>query len=989
MKQFVKIKFILTLVSMLFIHSVFGQEVSIEGVITDSETNEPIPGVTVALKNTQIGTISSIDGEYVIKANRGDVLVFSFIGYQTQELVVSPGTNYHIALNSDMVDVGEVMVIGYGQLKKDDATGSVSSVTTKDFNKGAITSPQDLLVGKTSGVQITTAGGEPGSAATIRIRGGSSLSASNDPLFIIDGVPIDNDGVSGMRNPLNTINPNDIESFSVLKDASATAIYGSRASNGVIIITTKKGSKGGLKFNYNGNTSVGLRTKEIETFSANDYRELITNRYGSGSNAENLLGDANTNWQDKIFQTAVGHDHNFSMSGSAMDTPFRLSLGYSNQKGLLKTSGLDRFTGNLNLNPSFFDEHLKVDLNIKGMFIKNRFADNGSINSAMLFDPTKNVYDESSPYGGYFTWMDGDKPNSLATSNPLALLEQKEDRSEVYRSIGNAKFDYKLHFLPQLTATLNLGYDYSFSEGTVKIPEEAAFAYRKASDGTDISGEDRKYSQDKRNELLDFYLKYDKKLPSLNSKFDIMGGYSWQHFWRENYVKATSVNGDYLIEPEQTTPTENYLVSFFGRMNYSFKDRYLLTVTVRHDGTSRFAEDNRWGTFPSVALAWRLKEESFLQNVEALSNLKLRLGYGITGQQYITSDNYPYLAKYTISRQTARYLMGDEWVTMARPDGYDADLKWEETTTYNLGIDYGFLNERINGSIELYQRETKDLINEIPVAAGTNFTNVLLTNVGTLENKGVEFNLNVRPVVTTDLFWEIGFNMSRNVNKITKLTNVDNPDYNGVQTGGISTGIGGYAKINSVGKPANSFYMFQQVYDHQGMPIEGLYADRNDDGVVNEKDMYHYKSSAPDFLFGLSSRLEYKNWDFSFAARASLGNYMYNDLAAGNATYQYVYNSNYLQNVPRSVLNSNFESQQTYSDYYVQDASFIKLDNVSAGYRFDKVMKGLLDIRLSLTVQNALVITNYDGVDPEVFEGIDNAVYPRPRTFVLGANISF
>jgi len=968
---------------------VSGQTISVKGLIVDSDDNKPIPGVTVVIKGTHLGTISAGDGSYVLDAQNDDVILFSFIGYQTQELIVGSTVNYNVSLRSDMVDVGEVMIIGYGQMKKSDATGSVSSVSTKDFNKGAITSPQDLLTGKASGVQITTAGGEPGSAATIRIRGGSSLSASNDPLFIIDGVPVDNDGVSGMRNPLNTINPNDIESFSVLKDASATAIYGSRASNGVIIITTKKGAKGALKFNYNGNASVGFRTNGIETFSPNEYRTLISNRYGDGSNAQQMLGTANTDWQDEIFQTATGHDHNFSMSGAAMDTPFRLSIGYSNQKGLLKTSELDRYTASLNVTPTFFDDHLKMDLNLKGMFIKNRFADNGAINSAILFDPTQNVYDETSPFGGYYTWMDGDKPSNLATSNPLALLNQREDKSEVYRSIGNAKFDYQFHFIPELTATLNLGYDYSFSDGTVFIPENAAFAYRKASDGTDISGEDRVYSQDKRNELLDFYLKYDKQLPSINSKFDIMGGYSWQHFWREDYVKATSVNGNYLIEPEQTIPTENYLVSFFGRMNYSFKDRYLLTLTVRQDGTSRFSNNNRWGTFPSIAFAWRIKEESFLRNVDVLSNLKLRMGYGITGQQYITSDNYPYLAKYTLSRETARYLMGNEWVTMARPDGYDANLKWEETTTYNLGIDYGFFNERINGSIELYQRETNDLINEIPVAAGTNFTNVILTNVGTLENKGVEFNLNVRPIVKPDVFWEIGFNLSRNVNEITKLTNVDNPDYNGVQTGAISTGIGGYAKINSVGKPANSFYMFQQVYDHHGNPIEGVYADRNDDGVVNEKDMYHYKSSAPDVLFGLSSRFEYKNWDFSFAARASLGNYMYNDLAAGNANYQYVYNSSYLQNIPVSVLQTNFERQQIYSDYYVQEASFLKVDNVSLGYRFNSVLNDLVDLRLSLTVQNALVVTDYDGVDPEVFDGIDNAVYPRPRTFVFGANISF
>lgn len=836
--------------------TLFAQQRLVTGVVIESQTNEPIPGTTVIIKGTQRGAVSASDGTFSINVTNADTLLVSSVGFENQ--VVPVGNRMHITvmLKPQVISFQEIVVIGYGQVRREDATGAIVSVSTKDFNRGAITSPQELISGKVSGVQITTSGGAPGGGATIRIRGGSSLSASNDPLFVIDGVPVDNDGVSGMRNPMSTINPNDIESFTILKDASATAIYGSRASNGVIIITTKTGAKGALKFNYDGNFSVGTKTNQIDVLNADEYKSLIYSRYGESSGAAALLGNSRTNWQDQIFQTAIGHDHNFSMMGAAKNTPFRLSLGYSNQTGLLKTSTMERFTGAINATPTFFDDHLKVGLNLKGMFIKNRFAPTGAIGNAILFDPTKPVYDNSSPYGGYTTWMDGDKPASFSPVNPVAQLMQRHDESEVWRSIGSAKFDYKFHFLPDLNATLNIGYDFSSTDGSVYIPVNAAFAYRKASDETDQSGEDRIYTQDKKNKLLDFYLNYNKALPSLHSKLDVMAGYSWQHFWREDYVNATSVNGSYIITPEQVLPTENYLVSFFGRMNYSFRDKYLLTFTVRQDGTSRFSEDNRWGMFPSLAAAWRINQESFLANSLVVSNLRLRVGYGITGQQYITNDNYPYLARYSYSLETARYLFGNRWITMARPAGYDANLKWEETSTANLGVDFGFFNERINGSLELYKRETKDLINEIPVAAGTNFTNILLTNVGNLENNGVEFNLNVRPIVSSNLFWEVGMNFTKNVNKITKLTAVEDPSYQGAVTGLISGGTGNYAKINSVGKPANSFFVYQQAYNQQGKPVAGLYVDRDGDGEITIEDKYHFKSSAPDFIMGLSSRVE-------------------------------------------------------------------------------------------------------------------------------------
>jgi TonB-dependent starch-binding outer membrane protein SusC len=968
--------------------SVFAQQRTITGQVTDSGEGSPIPGVNVVVKGASTGAITDFDGNFSIQASNADILIFSYMGYTRQEVTVGANNNLKISLVASELGLDEVVVIGYGQVRKDDATGSLLSVSTKDFNKGA-TSPEELLSGKVSGVQITNSGGAPGSGNTIRIRGGASLSANNDPLIVIDGVPVDNDGVSGMANPLSSINPNDIESFTVLKDASATAIYGSRASNGVIIITTKKGSKEGMKINYNGNASIGFKTKEIEVFSADDFRALIISKYGTGSAAADLLGNSKTNWQDEIFQPAFGTDHLISISDAIYKIPTRVSLGYSNEAGILKTSSLKRFTGSVNINPSFFDDHLKVDLSLKGMNIKNRFAPTGAIGSAILFDPTQSVYDASSAYGGYFTWLDGGVPSTFATDNPVALLNQTKDESTVNRLIGNLKLTYNFHFLPELSATLNTGLDYSNSDGTVYIPADAGFQYSVASDGTDQSGKDKVYSQDKKNQLIDFYLNYSKELKSIKSKVDVMGGYSWQHFWKSDYVYSTSISKEYLIDPEVTTPTENYLVSFFGRLNYSLMDKYMLTFTVRDDGTSRFSKENRWGLFPSAALAWRLSEESFLKNSNVLSNLKLRLGYGVTGQQYITSNNYPYLAQYSYSLSTARYLFGNEWVTMARPAGYNANLKWEETTTTNVGLDYGFLKDRINGSVELYYRETKDLINEIPVAMGTNFTNKILTNIGTLENKGIEFNLNVKPIVSKDLTWEIGFNFTRNINNITKLTAVDDPSYKGVEVGTISTGKGLYAKINSVGHPVNTYYVYQQVYDPQGKPIEGLYVDRNKDGKITIDDRYYNHSSAPDCLLGISSRLDYKNWEFSFSGRASIGNYIYADYEAGGATYQYLLYGTFIQNVPTSVLNSGFNTQQVQSDYYVRNASFFRMDNMSLAYRFDGLWNNKVNMKLSLTAQNVFVITKYDGLDPEVFDGMDNTIYPRPTTILFGVNLDF
>jgi len=1010
----------------------FSQEAKVTGTVTDATDGTTLPGASVVIKGTTQGTITDINGKYKIKVAPNTTLVFSFMGYETQEIVVQPNTVVNIALVAQATRLDEFVVVGYGVQKKKDATGSITAIESKEFNTGAITSPTELVKGKIAGVQITNGGGAPGEGATIRIRGGSSLSASNDPLFVIDGIPVDNDGISGMRNPLNTINPNDIETFTVLKDASATAIYGSRASNGVIIITTKKGKKGApLKVNYTGNFSYYTPTKTIDVLGADEFRNLIQERY---PNQVGMLGDANTNWQDEIYQNATGMDHNISFSGAYKTLPYRLSLGYSDQDGILKTDNLKRTTINAALNPTLFDDHLKVNFNIKYVNVKNQFADRGAIGAALQYDPTKPVNSNktynpyytndvngdgiadtilmpSTNYGGYYAWVQSngtDIPVEQGSRNPVAQINMRDDQSDVNRVIGNVQLDYKLHFLPDLRANLNLGYDYSKATGDVIVPDYAPWSYDPLNGG----GTYNSYEQEKKNELFDFYLNYIKDVKSIKSHFDIMAGYSWQHFWRKNY----SVNGNYSREftidsirpgvyqknffgdPKRTynidtvdNPTENYLVSFFGRFNYTFKDRYLLTFTLRDDGTSRFSPDTRWGLFPSAAFAWKIIDEPWMKKIEILSQLKLRAGYGITGQQNINQGDYPYLPRYTLSNQYARYQLGNLFYYTLRPEGYDYNIKWEETSTLNFGLDFGFANDRVYGSIDIYKRKTKDLINFIPVPAGTNLSNFILTNIGDLENQGVEFSITTRPISTVNTSWQIGFNATYNKNKITKLTATDDPDYLGVETGGISGGVGNYIQMHSVGHPANSFFVFEQVYGTDGKPIQGMYVDRNGDGEITNADRYHYKKPAADFYFGINSNLKYKNWNFSFSGRANFGNYMYNNIASENSVYERLYRPEgpYLGNITTSVYETDFVNPQFLSDYYIQDASFFRMDNISLSYLFPSIVNGKASLRLKATVNNAFVITKYDGIDPEISNGIDNRLYPRPRTYVLGLSLQF
>ncbi len=991
------IKNILPLLMLLLISMyAFGQRGTVTGVVSDAQTGETLPGANVVIQGTTTGTVTNIDGEYTFSVPVGDVtLVASFIGYDSMVRTITIGEDETIVLNFalrlDVETLEEFVVIGYGIQRRTDATGSVITVGERDFNMGNITTPGELLRGKMPGVQITSAGGAPGSGETIRIRGGSSLRADNDPLIVIDGVPIESQGVPGLRNPLSTINPNDIESFTVLKDASATAIYGSRASNGVILITTKQGKRDmPLQLNYAGTYSLSSNIRTADVLGADEFRSLVNERYGDRPSVIGMIGDANTIWQDQIFRDAIAHDHTFSATGAFRGLPYRIAVGYKEEEGVLLRDHIQRASASINLNPSFFDDHLNVTLNARGVNIENQFANEGAIGAAVAFDPTQPVMVEGGKFGGYFTWEEGGIPKGVATNNPVALLDLTNNQSTVNRLIGNLQLDYKVHWLPKLRANMNLAYDYSESEGTNFTPDYAAWAYVSG-------GSDGIYDQQRKNTLFDFYLNYGDELPSINSRFDIMGGYSWQHFWNKGSSYVTNIPGniagtDFRIFEDVNYEQEHYLISFFGRANYYFMERYIMTFTLRNDHTSRFSPETRSGVFPSAAFAWRIDQEDFMANLPAFNELRLRLGWGITGQQNVTGNYYPYLARYTRSREGASYPFGiGNFLQTWRPEGYDINIKWEETTTYNLGIDYALFDDRYYGSIDIYLRETDDLINEIPIPAGTNLTNFIVTNIGSMENRGVEFSIFTRPVVREDLRWQIGFNATYNERKITRLTAVDDPTYIGIQTGGISGGVGNFAGIHSVGQTPGSFYVYQQVYDQDGNPIEGLYVDRSGDGTISSADLFHFKSPMPDYFFGITSEVTYKDWTFSFAGRANIGNYVYNNVSSMNGELSRLHRPEgpYLSNITSDALDVMFNNAQYLSSFYVQDGSFFKMDHITLGYNFIDVMNTGANLSLSAVVQNAFMITGYKGLDPEVANGIDNNIYPRPRIFALNVNLRF
>jgi TonB-linked SusC/RagA family outer membrane protein len=971
----------------------FAQTGGIKGKVVD-ETNLALPGASVTVAGTSTGATTDPNGNYTITGLKpGNYTVTAkFLGYFSIEKIVTVGNSIitvDFALKPQNTNLNEVVVVGYGTQRKKDLTGSIVSVNAKDFNQGPITTPEALIAGKVSGVQITSNSGAPGAGSTIRIRGGASITASNDPLIVIDNVPVSNSGIAGIDNALATINPNDIESFNILKDASATAIYGSRASNGVIIITTKKGKGGKFAVDFSTLNSLSKITKEAPVLTSAEFRSVTSSPQAGLTTAQKAeVGTANTDWQSLIYRQAFSTDNNITFTGGIKGLPYRLSIGYLDQDGILKRDNLKRTTVALNLNHNFLGESLKVDFNIKGTYTDREFANQGAIGAAVGFDPTQPVYSGNSNYGGYFEWLDpsgNGNPNPLAPRNPLGLLNQYQANGYTKRTLGSLTANYIFPFLKELQFNATFGGDITDGMGNTYIPPTAASNFIQTYKGlySQYFSENYTYNND-------YYLKYTKDFKDIKSHLDVQAGYSYQyfHFYTkpENTYAADKTN--ITTAAANSFPGQYYIESPFGRLNFTFDDKYLLTATIRDDRSSRFSELRRNGYFPSVALAWRLKEEPFFKAMTSLSDLKFRIGYGITGQQDLGLAYFPYLAVYDPSNISAGYQFGNPgtFINTLRADAYNTLIKWEQTATSNIGFDYGFLNGRINGSIDYYYKKTKDLLFDTPVPDGTNLTNHVLANIGNLHSQGIELNINVNAINTQDINWNIGYNVSFNKIVVDNLSATKDPNQI-IATGGIPGGVGNTIQLLKAGYSPYEFYVYQQVYGQNGMPLNGVYVDRNGDGnTINDK--YLYKHPNPTVFMGFNSNLSYKKWNVGFTMRANLDNYVYNAVQASNGAYAGLKFQGYLNNLPNSILKTNFTQYQLYSDYYVENASFLRMDNANLSYNFGKIA-GLNSFRVTANVQNVFVITNYTGLDPEVSSGIDNNIYPRPRVYSLGVNASF
>ncbi|WP_194765938.1 SusC/RagA family TonB-linked outer membrane protein [Tamlana sp. I1] len=951
---------------------------TVTGVVSESGTNIPIAGANIIVKGTTTGAVSDFDGNYTVSVNTGETLVFSFIGYQTKELKYTGQSTLNMSLTEDASLLDEVVVIGYGTVRKEDVTGAADLVTTKDFNQGPIVNAPQLIQGKVSGVSVTSSSGAPGDGQEIRIRGNSSLSLNNNPLIVLDGIPLDQGGIGGSRNPLNMVNPNDIESMTVLKDASATSIYGSRAANGVIIVTTKKGKSSDFKFNLNTLTSIGSPIAKVDVLNADEFRDIVTNHPQANATTLSLLQDYDTDWQDEIYGNAFGQDHAFSALGAAWGIPMRASVSYTDYGGILKRDNFKRTTGSISLTPKLFDDHLKIELNARGNYTENFFGNRDAIGSANSYAPTQPVYDANSPYAGYSSWIDpatGLEP-SLANTNPVALLNLRDDESEVRRFIGNAKLDYQLHFFEDLTATVNIALDKSNSHGRTIVSD-----LMPTTDPT-WNGSENTYRNESTNQLFDAYLTYNKTFNETHNLTAVVG-YSYQSFEYNNY------SYDSELEERGNTyefidKSKNVLLSYFGRLNYDYDGRYLVTATLRADASSKLNPDDRWGYFPSVALAWNIHNESFLED-SALNELKLRVGYGEVGNVNGLGE-YLFLTRYSGSQSNANYQFGNSFYQTYRPDPVNPDLRWEVGNTLNVGLDYSFLDRRISGSINGYIKKTKDLIANASIDPFTNFGSRIDKNIGDMENKGIEFAINLTPVQTKDFEWSINYNIAVNDNKITDLP------FDQV-TGGISGGVGNNIQLHTEGEAPYSFYVLQQIYDANGKPIEGAFVDRNGDNIINDADKYVHKNPYADVIMGLNTNLNYKKWDLSVITRANIGNYAYNNVASGNSYLNGVIptTNNFLWNIHSDYLNTGFKDQTDnnfLSSHFIEDASFFKIDNITLGYTIDDALKDT-SFRIYGSVQNLLTVTGYNGLDPEINGGIDNSFYPRPRTIVLGLNVGF
>ena len=958
---------------------------TIKGEVTDAQNGEALIGATVMVEGEKGGTVTDFDGNFSLQvSSSAKKIKVSYIGYIDKILSISD--NMKVKLESDSKALADVVVIGYGTARKSDLTGSVATVKSKDFNKGLVSSPEQLINGKVSGVQIMSNSGSASAGSTIRVRGGASLNASNDPLIVLDGVPLEQGGISGnSSNFLSMINPSDIESMTVLKDASSTAIYGSRASNGVIIITTKKGQQGAVKVNFNTTNSLQTRAQMVDMLSRDEFVNVI-NQFGT-DNQKSLLGTANTDWNDEVYRTAFGTDNNLSVSGSIDKwLPFRVSVGYYNQSGLVRKDNVERWTGNVVLTPSFFQDHLKLTINAKGTLNNNSFNNGGAVWAAATFNPTIPVYSGNDKYGGYNEALDADGvPVNAGVRNPRGLVDLYDSKSKVSRFIGSMDVDYKVHFLPDLKLHATVGADYAKGDGTVYVPAYAAQSYNK---DESLGGSDYKYGPQKNeNRLLTLYANYAKYFEDIKSNVDLTAGYDYQYWKSTTPLYYTKSAAGTNLSTVKASDYRHVMLSYYGRINYSFDGKYLLTATVRRDASSRFSKDTRWGTFPSVALGWTLTEEPWLKNQKVLSNLKLRASYGVTGQQE-GIGNYNYLPVYTYSVTGAEAFINGQYINTYRPEAYVSDLKWETTTSWNFGLDFGFLNGRIGGAIDFYTRKTKDLLASVPTAAGTNFSKTILTNVGNVDSKGIEISLNATPIQNKDWEWNLSYNFTWQNMKVKNLSLTKGGSQTNVKVG---PSIDAYQfQVLSEGYEPYMFYVYHQLYDSKtGKPIEGAYADLNNDGEINDADLYRYHSPAPKYIMGLSTSLRYKQLTLGMSFRANIDNYVYNGMGMSTGAFETVsYNNSQLNNLNTSFLKTGFKTRQYLSDYYVENASFLKLDNLSLSYNVGKINKWA-SLTVSAMVQNVFTITGYSGTDPEVPNGMDNSFYPRPRTYSVSLGLQF
>ena len=984
-RKFRQRSFLLVALLLMGCLQLLAQTRTVKGVVTDAQNGEALIGATVMVEGDKSGTVTDFDGNFSLQVpSSAKKVKISYIGYIDQVVAISD--NMKVNLESDSKALADVVVIGYGTARKSDLTGSVATVKAKDFNKGLVSSPEQLINGKVSGVQIMSNSGSASAGSTIRVRGGASLNASNDPLIVLDGVPLEQGGISGnSSNFLSMINPSDIESMTVLKDASSTAIYGSRASNGVIIITTKKGQQGGLKVNFNTTNSMQTRAQMVDMLSHDDFVNVI-NQFGT-DNQKSLLGNANTDWNDEVYRTAFGTDNNLSLSGSiGKYLPFRVSAGYYNQSGLVRKDNVERWTGNVVLTPSFFQDHLKLTINAKGTLNNNSFNNSGAVWAAATFNPTIPVYSGNNSYGGFNEALDADGyPVNAGVRNPRGLVDLYDSKSKVSRFIGSMDVDYKVHFLPDLKLHATVGADYAKGDGTIHVPVYAAQSYNK---DESLGGSDYKYGPQKNeNRLLTLYANYAKYFEDIKSNVDLTAGYDYQYWKSTTPLYYTKSAAGTNLSTVKASDYRHVMLSYYGRINYSFDGKYLLTATVRRDASSRFSKDTRWGTFPSVALGWTLTEEPWLKNQKVLSNLKLRASYGITGQQE-GIGNYNYLPVYTASVTGAEAFINGHYITTYRPETYVSDLKWETTTSWNFGLDFGFLDGRLGGAIDFYTRKTKDLLASVPPAAGSTFSKTILTNVGNVDSKGIEVSLNATPIQTKDCEWNLSYNFTWQNMKVKNLSLTPGGTQTNVKVG---PSIDAYQfQVLSEGYEPYMFYVYHQLYDPEsGKPIEGAYADLNNDGEINDADLYRYHSPAPKYIMGLSTSLRYKQLTLGMSFRANIDNYVYNGMGMSTGAWETVsYNNSQLNNLNTSFLKTGFKTRQYLSDYYVENASFLKLDNLSLSYNVGKINKWA-SLTVSAMVQNVFTITGYSGTDPEVPNGMDNSFYPRPRTYSLSLGLQF